>query len=106
MIYCYLGSTETSSARGSLNSRAPNDTRRLDLEIFASDTVAPPFPNHLGRLWLASVMGLRQCGWIELEHVTRVESHSDRPHRRSGWSCFLGFNRFGARYETFLPEKG
>ena len=34
----------------------PDDSRQLHLEIFASDTISPPFPNHLGRLWLASVM--------------------------------------------------
>lgn len=33
-----------------------DDRGRFDLEIFASDTISPPFPNHLGRLWLASVM--------------------------------------------------
>lgn len=35
---------------------APDDSVRLDLKIFASDTISPPSPNHLGRLWLASVM--------------------------------------------------
>ena len=34
----------------------PNDSGRLDFRIFASDTISPPFPNHLGHLWLASVM--------------------------------------------------
>lgn len=34
----------------------PDDSGRLDLEIFASDTIPPPPTNHLGRLWLASVV--------------------------------------------------
>ncbi len=32
------------------------DLGKQGFEVFASDTIPAPFPNHLGRLWLASVM--------------------------------------------------
>ncbi len=42
----------------------PDNSGRLDLRIFASDTISPPFPNHLGRLWLASVVDSVNAGGL------------------------------------------